>query len=207
MRSDGVPVATSSPISTLCGAAVLTVSVANGPSTTGLNAAVLRGCALTMIPKFAAGKAIEVIGRDLVTIFQGVPTMYATILNDPATVAAHTGSLRVCVSGGSALPEEGPDHPRRAERLPEGGRGDPVQPPRCAGGGRRRHRGRADGRGNGAAVALRPGADTVPAGLQAYVKERIAGYKYPRRVRSLDELPKGPTGKILRREVHPPAEL
>ena len=39
--------------------------------------------------------------------------------------------------------------------------------------------------------------------MQAYVKERLAAYKYPRRIWSLDELPKGPTGKILRREVRP----
>ncbi len=34
-----------------------------------------------------------------------------------------------------------------------------------------------------------------------------AAYRYPRHVRLLDELPKGPTGKILRREVEPPQEL
>jgi long-chain acyl-CoA synthetase len=57
----------------------------------------------------------------------------------------------------------------------------------------------------GAAVALRPGSSTTLDEVQRYVKERIAAYKYPRRVWRLDELPKGPTGKILRREVHPPA--
>ena len=57
----------------------------------------------------------------------------------------------------------------------------------------------------GAAVALRPGSSTTLDEVQEYVKERIAAYKYPRRVWQLDELPKGPTGKILRREVHPPA--
>ena len=57
----------------------------------------------------------------------------------------------------------------------------------------------------GAAVALRPGSSTSLEDVQAYVKERIAAYKYPRQLWRLDELPKGPTGKILRREVHPPA--
>ena len=33
------------------------------------------------------------------------------------------------------------------------------------------------------------------------MKERVAAYKYPRHVWLVDELPKGPTGKILRREV------
>ena len=32
----------------------------------------------------------------------------------------------------------------------------------------------------------------------AYCKERMAAYKYPREVRFLAELPKGPTGKILK---------
>ena len=31
-------------------------------------------------------------------------------------------------------------------------------------------------------------------------------FKYPRRVWLLDELPKGPTGKILKREIVPPSE-
>jgi long-chain acyl-CoA synthetase len=36
------------------------------------------------------------------------------------------------------------------------------------------------------------------------VKQRIAAYKYPRVVWIVDELPKGPTGKILRREIEIP---
>jgi len=57
----------------------------------------------------------------------------------------------------------------------------------------------------GAAVALKPGAEVTPEELQAFAKERVAAYKYPRRVWLVAELPKGPTGKILRREVRPPA--
>jgi long-chain acyl-CoA synthetase len=33
------------------------------------------------------------------------------------------------------------------------------------------------------------------------VKERVAAYKYPRHVVLVDELPTGPTGKILKREI------
>jgi long-chain acyl-CoA synthetase len=58
----------------------------------------------------------------------------------------------------------------------------------------------------GAAVTLKPGASATPAGLIAFAKERVAAYKYPRRLWLVDELPKGPTGKILRREVHPPED-
>jgi long-chain acyl-CoA synthetase len=35
----------------------------------------------------------------------------------------------------------------------------------------------------------------------------VAAYKYPRVVWFLDALPKGPTGKVLRREIKPPANV
>jgi long-chain acyl-CoA synthetase len=57
----------------------------------------------------------------------------------------------------------------------------------------------------GAAVTLtEPDAATVEE-LQAYVKDRVAAYKYPRVVWVVDELPKGPTNKILKREITAPA--
>ena len=39
---------------------------------------------------------------------------------------------------------------------------------------------------------------------RALVKEQVAAYKYPRQIWFVDELPKGPTGKILKREIEPP---
>ena len=56
-----------------------------------------------------------------------------------------------------------------------------------------------------AAIALKPGVTVTPAELRAYVKQHVAAYKYPRHVWLVDELPKGPTGKILKREIRPPA--
>jgi long-chain acyl-CoA synthetase len=56
----------------------------------------------------------------------------------------------------------------------------------------------------GAAVVLRDGEQASAEELRDYVKERVAAYKYPRRVWFADELPKGPTGKILKREISPP---
>jgi acyl-CoA synthetase (AMP-forming)/AMP-acid ligase II len=51
-----------------------------------------------------------------------------------------------------------------------------------------------------AAVVLRPDADGVtPEELIAFTRERIASYKKPRLVLFLDELPRNPTGKILKR--------
>ena len=58
-----------------------------------------------------------------------------------------------------------------------------------------------------AAVALKPGAEATPDELRDHVKEQVAAYKYPRHVWMVDELPKGPTGKILKREIEPPAEV
>lgn len=50
-------------------------------------------------------------------------------------------------------------------------------------------------------VSLRPGTEADPAELSAYCAERLAAYKYPRRVEILPVLPKTTSGKILRREL------
>src|SRR4029453_5694703 len=61
---------------------------------------------LTLVPRFDPGKALEVIQRDRVTVFEGVPTMYVALLNHPGRGEFDVGSLRLCVSGGAALPVE-----------------------------------------------------------------------------------------------------
>jgi long-chain acyl-CoA synthetase len=43
--------------------------------------------------------------------------------------------------------------------------------------------------------------------IREYVKERVAPYKYPRFVWAVEELPKGPTGKILKRLIEMPVAL
>jgi long-chain acyl-CoA synthetase len=52
-----------------------------------------------------------------------------------------------------------------------------------------------------AVVVRRPGATASADELQAWTKERVAAYKYPRRIVFVEELPKGPTGKIVRRAI------
>ncbi len=52
-----------------------------------------------------------------------------------------------------------------------------------------------------AAIAAKPGQTLDAAEVQAFVKERVAAYKYPRHVAILPELPKTATGKILKREI------
>jgi long-chain acyl-CoA synthetase len=49
-----------------------------------------------------------------------------------------------------------------------------------------------------AVVALRPGHDASAEDIIAYTRERLAAYKYPREIRFMAELPKGPSGKILK---------
>jgi len=49
-----------------------------------------------------------------------------------------------------------------------------------------------------ACVVCKPGLRTTEVELQAFVKERLAPYKYPRLIEFLDELPKTATGKIQR---------
>jgi long-chain acyl-CoA synthetase len=51
-----------------------------------------------------------------------------------------------------------------------------------------------------ALVTLKDGATATPEELRDFVADQIAAYKYPRVIR-LGELPKGPTGKILKREI------
>ncbi|GAA3641103.1 long-chain-fatty-acid--CoA ligase [Microlunatus ginsengisoli] len=58
----------------------------------------------------------------------------------------------------------------------------------------------------GAAVALRPGSTTTETELREYVRGQVAAYKYPRVVWFVESLPKGPTGKILKREIVAPSD-
>ena len=287
--------------------------------TCGLNAAVTAGACLTLIPRFDAAKALEVVGRDRVTVFEGVPTMYAGMLNVEDAASYDVSSLRTCISGGSAMPVEvmksfeetfgcivlegyglsetspvasfnRPDLERkpgsigvpvrgvemklldddgqdvevgdvgeiaiRGENLMKGywGRKDATEDaipdgwfrsgdmakqdedgyyfivdrkkdliirggynvyPREVEEALYEHEDVAEvavvgvphpelGEEVGAAVALKSGRSVSEDELRDFAKERLAAYKYPRHLWIVDELPKGPTGKILRREVSAP---
>jgi long-chain acyl-CoA synthetase len=290
--------------------------------TCGLNAAVSSGACLTLLPRFDPASVLEVIQRDRVTVFEGVPTMYIALLNHPGSGAFDTSSLRVCVSGGAALPvevlrgvedvlgcvvlegyglsETSPvasfNHPDRDQK--PGSIGTPIQGVEMRlvddlgkdvatgevgeiairghnlmkgywqreqatreaipdGWFRTGDLARQDedgyffivdrkkdliirggynvypreieevlyehpaiaeaavigiphpthGEEVGAAVVLKPGVEATPADLRAFVKDRVAAYKYPRHVWLEATLPKTATGKLLRREVQPPQDL
>jgi long-chain acyl-CoA synthetase len=50
-------------------------------------------------------------------------------------------------------------------------------------------------------LSLRPGARATAEEVLAYCRARLGGHKYPRLMEFLPSLPKGPTGKILRKEL------
>ncbi|HEU4703347.1 MAG TPA: long-chain fatty acid--CoA ligase [Conexibacter sp.] len=287
--------------------------------TAAMNAGVLAGSCLTLLPRFDPVKALEIMARDGATVFMGVPTMYSALLAVPAEQRPDTSALRLCVSGGASLPVEvlrafeqqygsailegyglsetspiasfnHPDRERKPgsigtpirdvrmrvvdeqdEELPVGEVGEIViQGPNVMKGYWQRPDATAEamrggwfhtgdmakvdedgyffivdrkkdliirggynvypreveevlyehpavaeaavvavphaelGEEVGAAVALKAGAEATPEELQAFVKERVAAYKYPRHVWLVGELPKGPTGKILKREIAVP---
>ena len=74
--------------------------------TVALNVAVASGACLTLLPRFDAGHALRIIAGHRVTVFEGVPTMYVALLHTPDRADYDTSSLRMCISGGAALPVE-----------------------------------------------------------------------------------------------------
>ena len=52
-----------------------------------------------------------------------------------------------------------------------------------------------------AAVVATPGGNLTAGELEDFVKSRLAAYKYPRIIELMTELPLGPSGKILKREL------
>jgi long-chain acyl-CoA synthetase len=74
-----------------------------------MNAGFYKQCTLVLLPRFAPDAALQLMKQHDVSIFAGVPTMYWAMLNaeidgvEPADLAK---SLRIAISGGSAMPLE-----------------------------------------------------------------------------------------------------
>ncbi|WP_127508604.1 long-chain-fatty-acid--CoA ligase [Actinoplanes solisilvae] len=69
-----------------------------------MNLGIRFGCALSLVPRFTPEKVLEAVERDRATIFDGVPTMFGALLAYTDGHTYDTSSLRVCVSGGDAIP-------------------------------------------------------------------------------------------------------
>jgi len=50
-------------------------------------------------------------------------------------------------------------------------------------------------------VEIAEGHEFNESALRSHCRERLAGYKVPREIRGIEELPRNPTGKIMRREL------
>ena len=73
------------------------------------NGAFAFGGTVVMLPRFEAGPALGLMGKEKVTFFAGVPTMYWGLLgalDDSVDVESLARNLRVAAAGGSALPVE-----------------------------------------------------------------------------------------------------
>ncbi len=70
------------------------------------NAAILGGATLTYLERFEPEAALEVMARDAVTLFSGVPTMYFALLNFEGRSRYDLGRLAYCSAGGAAMPVE-----------------------------------------------------------------------------------------------------
>jgi long-chain acyl-CoA synthetase len=62
------------------------------------------GCTMSLIPRFTPAAVLTAIQRDRVTIFEGVPTMFADVLSYPDVDDYDLSSLRIAISGGASIP-------------------------------------------------------------------------------------------------------
>lgn len=70
------------------------------------NACIAAGGTFTLLPRFTPQDAFEIIQRDRVTLFAGVPTMYFAMLHHEAARDYDLSSLRYCMAGGAPMPVE-----------------------------------------------------------------------------------------------------
>lgn len=71
--------------------------------TASMNAIFRLGATLVLLPKFTGEAALELMNAENVNVFHGVPTMYMHLLT-AAEGASTLPQLRLCISGGAALP-------------------------------------------------------------------------------------------------------
>ncbi|MCU1691793.1 MAG: long-chain fatty acid--CoA ligase [Frankiales bacterium] len=68
-----------------------------------MNTAFYVGASVVMLPRFDGAQALELMVKEQVTIFMGVPTMYIGLV-EAAKTSEHRPQLKSALSGGAALP-------------------------------------------------------------------------------------------------------
>ncbi|NUP42189.1 MAG: AMP-binding protein [Streptomyces sp.] len=71
----------------------------------GWLASFLHGVTVIPMAVFDAGRALEIIARERVSILLGPPTIFHDLLNHPGRQAYDLSSLRVSMTGGTTIPE------------------------------------------------------------------------------------------------------
>ena len=74
--------------------------------TTSMTVPVSLAAKMVLLPRFDTTTALETIQAHKVTVFCGVPTMYAALLANPKLGEFDLTSIRVCISGASPLPPQ-----------------------------------------------------------------------------------------------------
>ena len=75
-------------------------------STVGMNTPIAGGATIVAVPRFMPEEVGKMIYETQSTIFMGVPSMYTIFANIPESRKPDFSSLRICFSGGAALPVE-----------------------------------------------------------------------------------------------------
>lgn len=71
-----------------------------------MNLSIWIGAEMILMAKFQAAEVLETITRERPTIMIGVPTMYSALIASGELARHDLSSLRICISGGAALPRE-----------------------------------------------------------------------------------------------------
>ncbi|MEE8348047.1 MAG: long-chain fatty acid--CoA ligase [Acidobacteriota bacterium] len=72
--------------------------------TTALHLSTLTQSTMVLVPRFDLAEVVKQIKKNKPTIFCAVPSMYNAINRYPGISASDVGSIRLCISGGAALP-------------------------------------------------------------------------------------------------------
>jgi len=74
--------------------------------TVAMNGAIAMGAEIVLLPRFVLSQCLKTLARRKITLFPGVPTIYAAIAKAARSEKCDLSSIRLCISGGAPLPAE-----------------------------------------------------------------------------------------------------